>query len=357
MAAVETAREVLVTLAGRYAFREVAALVGAGAAGNELTTRTVAQIQQLCAYGQRLLDLDAEDLANPDATAGASTDTEVADRVHGDAVPRHLIERGRACRMPQSPQERERGALGSLRPAYRLLLEVMAVRWQRRETAALVATAHIASEYASALAWESVLGHAADPARLARDSSFTGPHSRFGVYDAPNCPHTRAQHSAAHRALRVAHASPADWRAYLDRQHSTVSHALGVCAAECPHPCSLIEERHPQDRAGLTDACHAATALAESALVRLRHSAPVGHGFGVPSPTEVAQAWAQSRETIARHGGAGAAALAEDGFALPGLPSLLSAIAAAEITPDTLLTDTAREVINTLGSSDTTISG
>jgi hypothetical protein len=54
-------------LTRRYAFREVAALVGAGACGKELTTRGGARVQQLCEYGQRMLDLDADDLANPDA--------------------------------------------------------------------------------------------------------------------------------------------------------------------------------------------------------------------------------------------------------------------------------------------------
>src|SRR5207247_5236036 len=117
---VETASEVLVALAGRYAFGEVAALVGAGA---DL------RIGQLCAFGQRLLDLDAEDF---DGGAG---------------VPRPLVARARASRMPQTPDERPRGALDSLRPAYRLLLEVIAVRWARREMAALVAAVHISSEY------------------------------------------------------------------------------------------------------------------------------------------------------------------------------------------------------------------
>src|SRR5207245_1986008 len=58
---VETAREVLLALTRRYAFGEVAALVAAGAAGEALTTRDGARIDQLCAFGQRLLDLDAED--------------------------------------------------------------------------------------------------------------------------------------------------------------------------------------------------------------------------------------------------------------------------------------------------------
>ena len=63
----QTAHEVLVALARRYAFGEVAALVAAGAAGETLTTRDGARIDQLCAFGQRLLDLDAEDFGIADA--------------------------------------------------------------------------------------------------------------------------------------------------------------------------------------------------------------------------------------------------------------------------------------------------
>jgi hypothetical protein len=78
--------------------------------------------------------------------------------------------------------------------------------------------------------------------------------------------------------------------------------------------------------------------------VRLRHAAPVGHGFGVPSPDEVVEAWERSRAGIATRGGAALTVLDDDGFALPGLPSLFSAIAGAPLTPDTLLADTAYEI-------------
>ena len=349
MSGVETAREVLVALTRRYAFGEVAAMVGAGAAGADLTTGTVAQIQQLCAYGQRLLDLDAEDLADPDAAAGANTDQSVAARVSGDAVPAHLIARGRACRMPQSPRERDRGALTSLRPAFRLLLEVIDVRWRRRETAAVVAGVHIASEYAPLVAWEKVLGHAADPVLLAADPAFDGRESLFGRYDEPACPHIRPQRSAANRALRAASESPNGWRAYLDRQHSHVASALAVCATECRSPCTVVIGRRQEHRGWLAESCRAATALGQSQIVRLRHSAPVGHGFGVPSPDEVRDAWSRSRETIAKEGRVAGAVLIDDGYPLPGLPSLFGAIAGTDLSADTLLADTAAEIITTLG--------
>jgi len=348
---VETVREVLVALARRYAFRELAFLVGAGAVADDLTTRDAAKLQQLCAYGQRLLDLDAEDFANPDAARGATTDGSLAEVVDDELVPKRLTERGRRCRMRQSPHERPRAALTSLRPAYRLLLEVIAVRWLRRETASVVAVLHIASEYAALLAWEAVLGHAGDPAELQTDPAFIGPQSRWG-HDDRRCPHTRPQKSAASRSLRVMDEPATGWQAYLDRQHSLVANALRVCATRCPTPCAVMTARTTDDREQLAEACRLAAAYGECAAVRLRHSAPVGHGFGVPSPAEVAAAWQTSRAAIGRRGGIAIAVMTDDGFPLPGLPSLFGAIASAPLTPDTLLADTAKEILKVLQAKE-----
>ena len=190
-------RELLVALVERYAFREVAYLIGGGATGVAISQRDAARVQQLCAYGQRLFELDAEDLANPDAAVGANTDTTFADLVGDELVPEHLVRRGELCHIRRQSQEHYDDALHSLRPVYRLLLELIAVRWQRHETLALLAAVHIAAEYAPLLAWESVLGHAGDPVRLARDPAFVGPDSRWGHRDEPRCPHTRDEKSAA----------------------------------------------------------------------------------------------------------------------------------------------------------------
>jgi hypothetical protein len=326
---VETAREVLVALARRYAFGDVAELATAGL----LPPAATPAVAALCAFGQRLLDLDAEDFGMPE-TAGK--------------VPPDLMRRARASRMPQTPREQPRGAMQTLRPAYALLLEVIDVRWRRREMAALVAAVHIAGEYLPLLAWEPVFGHAADPARLA--AALGGPGSRFGVPFAPGgpraCDHTRPQQSAAERALRVAGEPPEGWRAYLDRQHSHVASALGVCAAGCRTPCSVITELDDGVRGDLVARCRLATEFAGGALVRLRHAAPVGHGFGVPSTDEVLAAWARTRRSL-RHQERGRKALAgaaADPYPLPGLPALFSEIATAEIVPDTILAEVAVRV-------------
>ncbi|MEU8801374.1 hypothetical protein [Spirillospora sp. NPDC048819] len=330
----ETVRDVLAALARRYAFGDLAALVGRDRLVPDGRAGAVAA---LCAFGQRVLDLDAEDFGMPE-DAGE--------------VPRDLLDRARASRMPQAPRERPRGALASLRPAYSLLLEVIAIRWDRRDMAALVAAVHIAGEYLPMLAWEPVLGHAGDPARIG--AAVEGEGSRFGVPIEPGsprmCDHTRPERSACERTLRVSKEPPPGWRAYLDRQHSQVASALGDCAARCRTPCTVMTRLDDLVRGDLTDRCKLAADFTDSALVKLRHAAPVGHGFGVPSPEEVQAAWARARKSLSRQplGKAAFAGAEDDPYPLPGLPGLFSAIAATSLSPDTLLRDVTTRITATL---------
>ncbi|TDD46733.1 hypothetical protein E1286_20105 [Nonomuraea terrae] len=301
----DSTRDLLVALARRYAFSDLGAL----------TSDSV--VAEVCEFGHRLLSLDAEDFA-----------------AEARGVPADLRRRARACHMPQTPREQPRGALESLRPAYGLLLEVIAVRWHRRELSPMIAAVHIAGEYLPLLAFEPHLGHAGDPARW--PEGLSAPGSRFGVIGDRECDHTKSEQSATNRTLRVA-AEPAEgWRAYFDRQHSQVAGALGVCVSACRNPCTAMDWIEPEPRADLQTRARTALAFGETPLVRLRHAAPVGHGFGVPSPEEVLDAWERSRAALDKNP-VGTAALKDDGFPLPGLPSLFSAIAEADIQPATLL--------------------
>lgn len=338
----ETALAALTALTRRYAFAEVAALLAEGA-GGDLTTRNVAQLQQLCAFGQRLLDLDAEDFGEVDAATDANIEHEVASRVAGDEVPAALRERALACRMPQSPGERHRGALGSLRPGYQLLLEVIDARFRRRETTAVVSAVHIVSEYAPLLVWEQVLGHAGDPARLG--PAVSGQGSAWGDFGDRECPHTRPEKSATKRVLTISRENASGWRTYLDRQHSHVSHALAVCAVECQRPCSVYTRLSTADSEAVSHGSRLALALNDSAIVKLRHSAPVGHGFGVPSRGEVLAAWSRSRESLAR---LEPDIAKDDGFVLPGFAALVSTLAGQPMEKDTLLADTAAGIAGLL---------
>ncbi|GAA2303160.1 hypothetical protein GCM10010402_72750 [Actinomadura luteofluorescens] len=328
----ETARDVLTALARRYAFGDLEALITQGTLAAD---GRAAPVAALCAFGQRVLDLDAEDFGMPEAAG---------------EVPRDLLDRARASRMPQAAREHPRGALASLRPAYRLLLEVIAIRWHRRDMAALVAAVHIAGEYLPMLAWETVLGHAGDPARIR--AAVGGEGSRFGVPVEPGtarvCDHTRPERSACERTLRVAKEPPSGWRAYLDRQHSQVAAALGDCAARCRTPCTVMTRMDDLVRADLSDRCRLAADFSDGALVKLRHAAPVGHGFGVPSPEEVQAAWTRARRSLSRHPLGKSALEDDDSYPLPGLPAVFSAIATTDLRPDTLLRDVTERITSSL---------
>ena len=347
----ETALDAVRILARRYAFAEVAALLAEGLCGDGLggdagfglSTGTIAQLQQLCAFGQRLLDLDAEDFGEADAAAGANIEHEVASRVGGAGVPASLRERALECRMPQSARETHRGALGTLRPAYRLLLEVIDARFRRRETTGVVVAIHIASEYAPLLVWERVFGHAGDPALL--PEALSGKGSRWGNFENRDCPHTKTEKSAAKRVLHVARENAVGWRAYLDRQHSNISHALAVCAAACPHPCFVYTRLSPRQAETATIGSRIALALNRSAILRLRHSAPVGHGFGVPSRAELLDAWERTRESLTR---LAPSVGGDDGFVLPGFANLVSTLAGERLEAGTLIADTAAGITDLL---------
>lgn len=327
-------------LARRYAFGDLAALCEAGAAG--LPPGTAAEVRLLCSFGQRLIDVDAEDFGMPERTGDPVVDAY--------RVPESLLARARASRMPQSAKERYRGALHTLRPAYGLLLEIIRARWERREMAALVAAVHIAAEYLPFLAWEPVLGHAGDPALL--PASVSGEGSRFGVSGGQarprDCSLIRSQQSAAERALRVAREPGPGWRSYLDRQHSTVASALSTCAVSCRTPCTVVTRLAPDVLDALTERCRVAHEFAEGALVRLRHAAPVGHGFGVPGADEVSDAWARTRRSLSRLplGRRVAGEVAD--YPLPGLPEVFSVAGGQKIVPDTLLADVAEHLVGIL---------
>jgi hypothetical protein len=317
---VHSTRDLLVALARRHAFGDLGAFA------------PTQEIADVCEFGQRLLSLDAEDFA-----------------AEARSVPVALRREARTCHMPQTPREQPRGALESLRPAYALLLEVIAIRWHRRELSPMIAAVHIAGEYLPLLAFEPQLGHAGDPARW--PAGLAAPGSRFGVVGGRDCGHTRSEQSAVNRTLRVAGEPPEGWRAYFDRQHSQVAGAMAVCVATCRTPCTAMDWIDPAERAGLHVRARTALSFADTPLVRLRHAAPVGHGFGVPSPEEVLDAWQRSR-TVLDKNEVGALASAEDGFPLPGLPSLFSGVAGAPISPSTLLHEVSEHVVGLLLAED-----
>ena len=89
-------------------------------------------------------------------------------------------------------------------PMYRLLLEVIQVRWDRNDTMWLLTAAHIAAEYAPMLAWQRFLGHAGDPFRLSRRPGLHAvPAADGDTLTTATVHNTKPVKAAAGRAIRV----------------------------------------------------------------------------------------------------------------------------------------------------------
>lgn len=303
-----------------------------GARDDVAVSSWFAQARQLAVAARRVLDLDAEDFA---------------------AIAREFTapwtRRLASASFPLEPRERERGALGSLVPLYELMLEVIALRAVRGEPMQVVVTAHLIGEYLVQLAWESTLGHGGDPLQL---GGFVGG-SRWGTDD-PACPHSSALRSTAKRALNACSGDVAGYTAYLDRFHSRQGDALGVCSLNhdtvppgqrpdvgetCPNPCGFMTRQSRQDRRDLDARVRLARLYIGSPIVALRHHAPVGHFFGVPSVREVSEAWLQTWQKVSTPWPDGdnplraAPAVRRDATseALPGMGQLVSAVAGRPI--------------------------
>lgn len=302
------------------------------------TDPAVLRARDLATAAKRVLDLDAEDFAS---IAAAFPRQEWREELVGASFP-------------AGPRDAERGALGSLVPLYELMLEVMDLRALRHEPLQVVVTAHLIGEYLPQLAWESTLGHAGDPLRLADDVG-----ERWGTDD-PACPHSSALRATARRALFACSGDAAGYTAYLDRFHSRQGAALAICAMHhlatepgerpdvgdtCPNPCTWAVRGSTAAQRDLDARVRLALLYQEAPIVALRHHAPVGHFFGVPSTSEISEAWLATWQRLSApwpDGSnpltSGAAAGRPDvAEALPGMSALVSAVAGRTIGPGRLL--------------------
>jgi hypothetical protein len=334
----DRAAEVVDALLADYRFAGVAAV--ARVLG--LPSGADRRVASLAAAGERLLDLDAEDF---DVIA-AEVD-----------LPSDVVQPVRDAQFPRTPNAKQRGSLRSLVPLYRLMLEALNVRWIRREPIHVVVLLHLVAEYLPLLAWEKQLGDAGDPARLARFTSVLG--SKWGTQDR-GCDHTAAQRSAAARVVHATRGDADGWTVYLDRFHSRVSDALGRCASHpdrgrpalegvCRRPCSVWTQLPRPVQSDLGARVHLARLYAKSPAVELRHHAPVGHFFGVPSPDEIASAWQRSWEKLVRPWSGDRNPLAalevDKSSALPGMGALVTAVAGRPVAAGTVLA-TIREALS-----------
>lgn len=318
----------------------------------EQQRKNVRQARDLATAARRVLDLDAEDFAT------------IADGFNAPWSGR-LAE----CSFPLEPRDPQRGALGSLTPLYELMLEVLQLRAARREPLQIVVVAHLIGEYLVQLAWQSVLGHAGDPLRMAE--SVSGTRSRWGTDD-PACPHSSALKATAKRSLNACNGDVAGYTAYLDRFHSRLGDALSVCAMNhdtvaagqrpdvgdtCSNPCSFVTRPPMELRRDLDARVRLALLYGDSPIVALRHHAPVGHFFGVPSVPEISAAWLLTWDRVSQQWEDGSNPLVDSGLpaagtadeALPGMSALVSAVAGRPIGPGHLVRDIGRDVTRALG--------
>ncbi len=296
--------------------------------------------RDIATAAKRVLDLDAEDFG------------QIADSFPRQEWKAELLD---AC-FPAEPRGRDRGALRSLVPLYELMLEVLDIRAQRHEPLQVVVTAHLIGEYLPQLAWESTLGHAGDPLYLGETVG-----ERWGSDD-PACPHSSALRATARRALFACTGDAAGYQAYLDRFHSRQGAALAICAMNhdvtepgqrpdvgetCPNPCGWALRGSRESRRELDARVRLAVIYGNSPIVALRHHAPVGHFFGVPSTSEISHAWVATWTRLATDWPDGGNPLRAGGVrgapdpteALPGMSALVSAVAGRTIGPGRLIRD------------------
>lgn len=323
-----TSRPDLVALIGGHWYDAVSSVLSReGRAG---------EAQELAEAARRVLDLDAEDFGTISA--------QFADRTWAQAL-------ADAC-FPLHPGAAKRGALRSLVPLYELMLEVLELRAARREPLQIVVTAHLIGEYLPLLAWESTLGHAGDPLLIA-----TGLGERWGSGERL-CPHNAAQRSTAKRSRNACAGDVPGYTAYLDRFHSRLGATLAVCAMNhatigagerpdvgttCPAPCGWAIAGSLDERRDLDARVRLALLYQDSALVALRHHAPVGHFFGVPSAAEIRDAWTSTWARLVSPWPDGSNPLpgvsrpADASEALPGMAAVVSAVAGRPMRPGRLI--------------------
>lgn len=333
-----------------YWYDAVAALLDQRLQGNpnvsngSVTPTQLRHARDLATAGKRVLDLDAEDFST------------IAE---GFAEP-WAVRLAESC-FPLQPRDPQRGALKSLVPLYELMLEVLQIRAARHEPLQLVVTAHLIGEYLCQLAWESTLGHGGDPMLMSR---YVG--ERWGT-SSPDCPHGSAMRATAKRSLNACNGDVAGYTAYLDKFHSRLGDALAVCAMNhqtvgagqrpdagetCPNPCSWAVQQPMEDRRDLDARVRLALIYVESPIVSLRHHAPVGHFFGVPSVQEISAAWLKTWERLNQPWADGSnplllgatAGAPPDDEALPGMSSLVSAVAGSTVGPGQVIGDIGAEI-------------
>ena len=122
----------------------------------------------------------------------------------------------------------------------------------------------------------------------------------------------------------------------------------------CPNPCAWAVDGSLAERRDLDARVRLALLYQDSAVVALRHHAPVGHFFGVPSNKEISHAWVRTWQRLTQEWPDGHNPLTRAGAvpgapgereALPGLSALVSAVAGRTIGPGRLIRDIRNDLL------------
>lgn len=337
--------DALVALCEQHWYDAVASMLAARLrAGDD--DPAIAEAHRLASCAQRVLALDAEDFIE---LSSAFED-------------RSWCAGLRAAGFPHGPRDAKRGALADLVPLYRLMLEVLHLRAARSEPQSIVVTAHLIGEYLCQLAWQTRLGHGGDPLRLALQVG-----ERWGTDD-PTCPHNSAMRATAKRAVNAAAGDVVGFTSYLDKFHSRQGDTLAVCAMNhltidagerpdagptCPQPCGWAIAGPREVRRDLDARVRLALVYLDSPLVALRHHAPVGHFFGVPSTAEISDGWLRTWQKLALPWPDGSNPLigavpVDADEPLPGLSALVSTVAGQSVGRGRLLQDIGDDIVAAL---------
>lgn len=232
-----------------------------------------AKATALATLGQSLITLDMHDESLVELASGL--DAQLAQRVIQVA-------------WPSSREAQPRGPMQDLVPTYQLLSEVLAIHSLRGETSSVLAVLHLMAEYLPLLAWGTATGDAGDPMAIELRLRAEG-----ALWHTDNCPLNRLERGGFTSVL-----GDEDWENYVRERHSRIASALSVCGGVphpvvgrssgrvCRTPCAVMS--------GVADIAWRMTLARRfraSDLLQLRHDAPVGHFFAVPSASQVEAAW------------------------------------------------------------------
>ena len=236
-----------------------------------------AKIRNLARLGEAVLNVDTHDFES---------------WCQDDQIPQHIRDDLALRIWPLQRQDKPVGALSSLIPTFELLLEVFEIRILKGDISMGLSIIHLMTEYLPLLGWEKEFGHAGNPKQLA--AHLLQPNA---MWQTDTCPLNRQQRKAFANVL-TADDSQRNWNIYLRDNHSRVAASLSVCAS-VPNPVSAVSGQRTcrtpcAIRKGNTDLAWAMVLvrrLKESALLTLRHDAPVGHFFSVPQEAEILESW------------------------------------------------------------------